>query len=86
MRSIVASIIFVALILGLGGCRNPVLWHKKDKKPQPNAIMTHNEDVMAFNDFRTIDASSGQSKQNTSLLWDKSQARDIEHRLGVVQE
>lgn len=43
---------------------------------------------MAFNDFRTIDASmmepSDQSKKSTSLLWDKSQSRDIERRLGVV--
>ena len=45
---------------------------------------------MAFNGFRTIDASmiepSAKSKQKSSLLWDKSQARDIERRLGVVSE
>ena len=62
-------------------------WKKNDPKPQKNAVMMKDEDVMAFRDFRTIDASvmepSGQSKQNKSLLWDNSQARDIERHLGV---
>ena len=89
MRSFFAMIIILTLLPALSGCKNLVWWHKNDPKPQSGTILTRDEDVMTFNDFRTIDSSmmepAGPSKQNTSLLWDKSQARDIERRLGVVQ-
>ena len=80
----------LTLLPGLSGCRNSMWWHRNDPKPQRNAILTRDEDVMGYNDFRTIGASMAeshdQSKHNTSLLWDKSQTRDIERRLGVVED
>ena len=87
-RSFPSTTIFIIVtLLCLSGCRNLTYWKKNDPKPQKNAIFTKNTDVMAFNDFRTIDASmiepSGDSKKNKSLLWDNTQARDIERRLGV---
>jgi len=84
-----AVFIFVTLLLCLSGCRNLTYWKKSDPKPQKNAILTKDADVMAFNDFRTIDTSmiepSGDSRKNKSLLWENTQARDIERRLGVQQ-
>jgi len=81
------TIIIVTLFLCLSGCRNLTTWKKNDPKPQRNAIITKDADVMAYNDFRTIDASmietSGEKKKNKSLLWDNSQASDINRRLGV---
>jgi hypothetical protein len=78
-------LIFVALLLCLSGCRNLTYWKKNDPKPHKNAILTKESDVMAFNDFRTIDASmvepSGGTKK--SFLWENSQANDINRRLGV---
>ena len=81
-----AVIIIATLLPFLSGCRNMTYRKKSVPKPQQNAILTKDADVMAFNDFRTIDASmiepSGDSK-NKSLLWENTQARDIERRLGV---
>jgi len=80
-------IILLTLLLCLSGCRHLTYWKKSDPKLQRNAIITKDSDVAAFNDFRTIDASmiepSGDSKKNKSLLWENTQARDIERRLGV---
>ena len=79
--------ILVTLLLCFTGCRNLTYWKKNDSKPQKNTVFTNDADVMAFNDFRTIDASmiepSVKSKKNKSLLWENTQARDIERRLGV---
>jgi len=62
-------------------------WKKSDPKPQRNAILTKDAEVMVYNDFRTIDASmiepSGESKKSKSLLWDNSQANEINRRLGA---
>jgi len=80
----------MVFLLCLSGCRNLAYRKKNDTKQQQNAIHTKDSDVIAFNDFRTIDASmiepEGESKKHKSLLWDKSQARDIERRLGVVHD
>ena len=76
--------------LGLSGCQNMRWWDKKDAKTEPaqNTVMTKDKDVMAFNEFRTIDASMNRSpnksEKNKSLLWDNTEARDIERRLGVT--
>jgi len=74
----------------LSGCQNLRWWDKNDAKTEPSqtAVMTNDEDVMAFDDFRTIDASMNRSpnkpEKNKSLLWDNTEARDIERRLGVT--
>ena len=81
------TIIFIALLLCLSGCRNTSWRGKNDAKPPKNAILMSDSEVMGFNDFRTIDASmaesSGASKKNKSWLWGESQTPDIERRLGV---
>ncbi|MCL2622263.1 MAG: hypothetical protein FWD31_01250 [Planctomycetaceae bacterium] len=93
MRSFLlfAAMVMIAMFfVGLCGCRTMPWRQKNNPMPQHHSVMTRQEDVMAFNGFRTIDASmiepSAKSKQKSSLLWDKSQARDIERRLGVVSE
>ena len=80
----------ILVCLSLFGCQNMRWWDKKDAKNKPSQteIMTNDKDVMAFNDFRTIDASMNRSpdksEKNKSLLWDNTEARDIERRLGVT--
>ena len=64
------------------------MWRNKiDTQPQKNSVMTKEADVMAFNEFRTIDASmvepSDKSKQKKIMPWENSKTRDIERRLGV---
>ena len=81
------TIFIIVTLLCLSGCRNVTYWKKSTPKPQRNAIITNDSDVAAFNDFRTIDASMidppSKTKKNKSLLWESSQASDINSRLGV---
>ena len=83
-----AIFIFAIIFLCLSGCRNLAYWKKSDPKPQQNAILTKDSEVASFNDFRTIDASMVEppEKKHKSMLWENSQARDIERRLGVVYD
>jgi len=90
MKSLYSFLVLVILLLVLSftGCKNPPRWKKNDQKTQRNSIMMKNEDVMAFNDFRTIDASMMEpsKKPRKSLLWENSQTQEIERHLGVVQD
>lgn len=85
-------LIFASSFLYLSGCQSLMWWKDKnaESKPSRSEIMTDDREVMAFNDFRTIDSSmaakTGESKKNKSFLWESSQARDIERRLGVEQD
>ena len=83
-------ILITLLCLSCSGCRNVAWWKKDESKPQQNSVMMKDADVMTYNDFRTIDASmmepSEKTKKNQSILWENSQARDIERRLGVTPE
>ena len=84
------ALMIILACLSLSGCQHLRWWDKKDAKIEPSqtTVMTNDKDVMAFNDFRTIDASmnrpSDKPEKNKSLLWDNTEARDIERRLGVT--
>ena len=89
-KNITFVLTIILSCLSLAGCQNMRWWNKKDAKTEPsrNAIMSNDTDVMAFNDFRTIDMSMNRSpdnsEKNKSLFWDNTETRDIERRLGVT--
>ena len=84
------ALMIVLACLSVSGCQNLRWWDKKDAETEPSqtAVMTNDRDVMAFNDFRTINAAmpspSDKPAKNKNLFWDNTEARDIERRLGVA--
>jgi hypothetical protein len=82
--------IFVATALFTAGCQSLTWWRKGASPSEAEKIMTSEEDIVKFDDFRTIEATDPQlsstKKPSKSLLWENNEAREIERRLGVTQD